>query len=307
MNMPVHLAELHNRAELLAAKLPPLMVAAERVAATVAQGVHGRRRVGQGETFWQFRSYEQGDPIQHIDWRRSGRSDNVFIRETEWEAAQSVWLWSDASPSMQYSSTKKLPTKAEHADLLTLALASLLVRGGEHVAPLGRGSIPSTGKMALNLLAAAMEAREAEIANSAKPGLGSLPPFEQIPKHGRVVLVSDFLEPLEEINRAVGVFSDRGVDGYILQVLDPAEQSLPFGGRTRFEGTENEGNALIGRVEGVRDGYKSEMAAQRRGLDAIARTAGWGYGIHMTNQPPEATLLKLYVALTATTEWTGTH
>ena len=305
--MPVHLAELHNRAELLAANLPPLMVAAERVAATVAQGVHGRRRVGQGETFWQFRPYERGDPIQQIDWRRSARSDNVYLRETEWEAAQSVWLWSDASPSMQYASTKKLPTKTEHADLLTLALASLLVRGGEHVAPLGRGTIPSTGKMALNLLIAAFESRQAEIANSTKSGLGSLPPFEQIPKHGRVVLVSDFLEPLEEINKAVGVFSDRGVDGYILQILDPGEQSLPFGGRTRFEGTENEGNALIGRVEGVRGDYKTEMAAQRRGLDAIARTAGWGYGIHTTDQPLEATLLNLYVALTATTEWTGTH
>jgi uncharacterized protein (DUF58 family) len=305
--MPVHLAELHNRAELLAANLPPLMVAAERVAATVAQGVHGRRRVGQGETFWQFRSYERGDPIQHIDWRRSGRSDGVYLRETEWEAAQSVWLWSDASPSMQYQSNKKLPTKVEHGDLITLALASLLVRGGEHIAPLGRGTIPSSGKMALNLLAAAMEDREIENANLKRSGHGSLPPFEEVPKHGRVVLVSDFLEPLDEINRAVGLFSDRGVDGYILQILDPAEQSLPFGGRTRFEGTEDEGNALIGRVEGVRDDYKSEMAAQRRGLEAIARTAGWGFGVHTTGQPPEATLMKLFVALTATIEWGGAH
>ena len=301
--MPVHLAELHNRAELLAANLPPLMVAAERGAATVAQGVHGRRRVGQGETFWQFRHYERGDPIQHIDWRRSARSDSVYLRETEWEAAQSVWLWSDASPSMNYSSSKKLPTKMEHADLLTLALASLLIRGGEHIAPLGRGTIPSTGRMALNILAAALEDREIE----RKEHAGSLPPFEQVPKHGRVVLISDFLEPLEEINRAVGVFSDRGVDGYILQILDPAEQSLPFGWRTRFEGTENEGNALIGRVEGVRDDYKTELAAQRQGLEAIARTAGWGFGVHTTDQPPEATLLRLYVALTATTEWTGSH
>jgi len=307
--MTTPLAELHNRAELLAANLPPLMVAAERVAATVAQGVHGRRRIGQGETFWQFRHYERGDSIQHIDWRRSARSDSVYLRETEWEAAQSVWLWSDASPSMHYQSTKKLQTKLEHADLLTLALAALLVRGGEHVAPLGRGTIPSTGRMALNILAAALEDREEELAQrkaKKETDTGSLPPFEQVPKHGRVVLISDFLEPLEEINHAVGVFSNRGVDGYILQVLDPAEQSLPFGGRTRFEGTENEGNALIGRVEGVREDYKTEMAAQRRGLEAIARTAGWGFSTHMTDQPLQATLLNLYVALTATIEWTGT-
>ena len=92
-------AELHQRAELLSANLPPLLIRAERVAATVSQGVHGRRRVGQGETFWQYRRYEAGDPIQKIDWRRSAKSEPVYIRENEWEAAQSVWLWSDGSPA----------------------------------------------------------------------------------------------------------------------------------------------------------------------------------------------------------------
>ena len=122
--MMTSLAELHHRAELLAANLPPLMVAAERVAATVAQGVHGRRRIGQGETFWQFRHYERGDPIQHIDWRRSARSDSVYLRETEWEAAQSVWLWSDASPSMQYQSTSLVQREAPSTPSAVSAEAS---------------------------------------------------------------------------------------------------------------------------------------------------------------------------------------
>ncbi len=295
-------ADLHHRAEVLSAKLPPLMVAAERVAATVSQGVHGRKRVGQGETFWQFRRYEWGDPIQQIDWRRSAKSDIVYLRENEWEAAQSVWLWSDASPSMQYSSSKQLPTKAEHAELLTFALTSLLVRGGEHVAPLGAGIIPTTGRTALFLMAAAMEA--AEKASTGKEE-ESLPPFEPVPSHGRVVLMSDFLEPLDDINRAVGALADRGVDGHILQIIDPAEESLPFKGRTRFEGMEGEGDALIGKVEGVQSAYRDEFAAQRRGLQAIARTAGWGFAGHVTDQPAETALLSLYMALTASRDLMG--
>ena len=79
------LASLHDRAESLAGNLPDLMIAADRVAATVSQGVHGRRRVGQGETFWQFRRYQWGDPVQKIDWRRSAKSDPVYLRETEWD------------------------------------------------------------------------------------------------------------------------------------------------------------------------------------------------------------------------------
>src|SRR5271156_2368233 len=84
---------LKHRAEELAAQLPPLLVEAERVAVTVSQGVHGRRRVGQGETFWQFRQYEPGDAATRIDWRESAKSQRLYVRETEWEAAQSVWLW----------------------------------------------------------------------------------------------------------------------------------------------------------------------------------------------------------------------
>jgi len=87
------------RAEAVASRLPALQVAAERVAMTVLQGVHGRRRVGQGEAFWQFRRYAPGDALVRIDWRQSAKRSHVFVRETEWEAAQSAWLWRDASPS----------------------------------------------------------------------------------------------------------------------------------------------------------------------------------------------------------------
>ena len=131
-------AELRVRAEQSAAALPPLLVAAERVAATVAQGVHGRRRVGQGETFWQFRQYQPGDAASRIDWRESAKSQRFYIRETEWEAAQSVWLWRDASASMNYTSAEYIagaewPSKRDRAELLLAALASLLVRGGERL------------------------------------------------------------------------------------------------------------------------------------------------------------------------------
>src|SRR5439155_10397285 len=151
-------APLRDRAEQTAAALPPLLVAAERVAVTVAQGVHGRRRVGQGETFWQFRQYEPGDAASRIDWRESAKSQRLYVRETEWEAAQSVWLWRDASPSMEYTSAGYVPggewpTKRDRAELLLVALASLLVRGGERLTVLGSGMVPISGRIALSRVA----------------------------------------------------------------------------------------------------------------------------------------------------------
>ncbi|MGJ3264515.1 MAG: DUF2336 domain-containing protein, partial [Salinarimonas sp.] len=131
------IADRHRgRAEALSATLPPLLVEADRVAATVAQGVHGRRRVGTGESFWQFRGYQPGDPVGRIDWRQSAKTQSVYIRELEWEAAQSVWLWADRSPSMNWRSAADLPTKADRAAILLLALSVLLSRAGERVAVL---------------------------------------------------------------------------------------------------------------------------------------------------------------------------
>jgi uncharacterized protein (DUF58 family) len=287
---------LQHRAEQVAGRLPPLLVAAERVAATIAQGVHGRRRVGQGETFWQFRQYEPGDSAQRIDWRESAKSERLFVRETEWEAAQSVWLWRDASPSMDYASDPAFGTKRARAELLLVALAALLVRGGERIALLEGGLPPASGRVALNRLALLVE-RGGGGGGTGGNGAESLPAFDTLPRHGQLVLFGDFLSPLPEIHRALGRFAGLGVHGHVVQILDPAEETLPFEGRIRFEGMEEDDTMLISRVETVRDQYVERLAAHRDGLAAIARGFGWSFATHRTDRPPHTALLALYAVL----------
>jgi len=290
-------SDIHHKAEELAALLPPLMVAAERVAATVSQGVHGRRSVGQGETFWQFRRYGFGDSTQLIDWRQSAKSQPVYVRETEWEAAQSVWLWRDGSQSMAYRSTDGLVNKIERADILLLALASLLIRGGEHVALLGTGMTPSWGRGMLHRLWSMIEAQD----RKAKTPPGSLPAFESLPRYGRVVLIGDFLSPLDEIHHSIAAFANQGIRGHLVQVLDPAEETLPFSGRVRFDGMEDEGDILIGRVEAIREQYLDRLANHNQGIEALAKSFGWSHAVHHTDHSPEASLLALYLVLSQTT------
>jgi uncharacterized protein (DUF58 family) len=289
---------LRIRAELAAAALPPLMVAAERVAATVAQGIHGRRRAGQGETFWQFRQYQPGDTAR-IDWRESAKSQRLYIRETEWEAAQSVWLWRDRSASMNYSSAEYVaggswPTKRDRAELLLVALASLLVRGGERIALQGSGRAPLHGRAALTRIVELI-AHRADAAPSA-PGL---PEFEPIPRAAQLVWIGDFLAPLETVNTAVARFAAAGIRGHLLQIADPAEEDLPFAGRVRFEGVEEPDALLVSRVETLRGDYAERYRAHRDGLAAIARGVGWTIGFHRTDRPPHLALLSLHAALAA--------
>lgn len=281
-----------RRAEQLAAALPPLLVAAERVAATVAQGVHGRRRVGVGDAFWQFRQYRPGDPASRIDWRQSAKSERVFVREREWEAAQSVWLWRDDSPSMRYASDMAPCDKAERATALLLAVAVLLVRAGELVALLGLERKPTTGRGALARLADALHR------DSAGGGCGpSLPPGERLPRYARLVLIGDFLSPAEELEPVLKLYASRGVKGHLLQVVDPAEEDLPFTGRIRFHGLEDEEARTVGRVEGVRPAYRRRFAARRAALVDLSRSIGWTFASHRTDRPPQTAVLALYEAL----------
>lgn len=268
-------------AEALGAALPPLVVQAERVAVTVMQGVHGRRRPGQGDAFWQFRPYLPGDAAARVDWRQSAKSDRLFVRETEWEAAQTVALWCQAGPGMDWRSDRMLPTKRTRAELLLLALASLLFRGGERVRLFG---LPRAfaGRGALPVLAQSL------------PGASEVAEDGRIPRHARAVLIGDFLAPLEETRRVVAQLAARAVRGHLLQVLDPAEETLPFSGRIRFEGVGSAEQALVPRVEGVRALYEERLARHREGLAALAAASGWSFATHRTDHPPEAALMALH-------------
>jgi uncharacterized protein (DUF58 family) len=290
---------LRHRAEQVAAPLPPLLVAAERVAQTVAQGVHGRRRVGQGETFWQFRQYQPGDAAARIDWRESAKSQRLYVRETEWEAAQSVWLWRDGSSSMDYSSAGYIagaawPAKRDRAELILVALASLLVRGGERLTLLGSGVAPMTGRIALSRLVQLIEGTPNP--GAATPGL---PDFEPLPRAGQLVLIADFLAPLETVNTAIARFAGAGLKGHLLHIADPAEEELPFAGRVRFAGVEERDEVVISRVETVREDYRLRFRRHREGLAEIARAVGWTLGYHRTDRPPHLALLALHAALAA--------
>lgn len=280
---------MRQRAQDLAATLPPLLVAARRVAATVAPGAHGRRRAGPGEAFWQFRQYQPFDAARMIDWRRSARGSTIFVREREFETAQTVYLWRDASPSMRWRSDRALPEKREHADLITLALAILLIEAGERVALLGEPLRPRGGQPAIEPIAGLLA--------TTRSGGVSLPVYEPLPRHATLVLIGDLLDPLADLSAVVKRWSAEGVSGHLLQITDPAEEGFPYRGRIRFEGLEAESPHLLGRAEAVSTDYRTRLAAHRDGLNDLARQTGWTLAHHVTDRSAESALLALYAAV----------
>jgi uncharacterized protein (DUF58 family) len=291
---------LRTAADAAAAHLPALLVQAQRIAATVTLGSHGRRRAGPGESFWQFRPYARDDTPQSIDWRQTAKLDHVFVREREWVAAQTVALWTDTSPSMHYRSKPALPTKAERAVVLTLALAVLLVEGGERVMRLAGNGQPQRAAAAGRLAVAQMaDALAAELAANIEAHRTATPRFSvPLPRHSAVVMIGDLLAPLGEIADAMKGLSRHGASGHMLQVLDPAEEALPFKGRIRFVGMEAEGSTIVERAEDARGAYQARLQQHRDGLRELAARAGWSFAVHHTDRPPQLALAALHQALT---------
>lgn len=288
---PAQMLSREAEAHALADRLPELVLEAARISSTVTHGSHGRRRAGPGETFWQFRQYQTGDAAHLVDWRRSASSDHLFIREREWEAAHTIWLWPDISPSMAYHSHLTPVCKSDRALVIMFAVAEMLVRSGERVAVMGLTQ-PSASRKVTTRIAELLSA------NLRQHGLTqSAPPPQRIGRFSSTVWVSDFLDPIDTIARRVEELAGNGSTGHLVQVLDPAEETLPFHGRTEFIGVEDASRWLTDRAEGLRERYRERLLAQRAALQDVCRRCGWSFLLHHTDRPAAETLLQLIMRL----------
>ena len=283
------LPTLRERSETEARRLPPLLARAEHLAGTVLLGDHGRRRAGLGDDFWQYRPAQIGDSKRLIDHRRSARGDMQFVREREWQIAQSVMLWVDQGASMRFASDDALPAKADRARVLALAIAILLVRGGERVGLTGTALPPRRGNAQILRLAEAF-AVDSD-ADYAPPEHRAMIP------HARALFVSDFLGDMAEVTSALTKAADRGVRGVLLQVLDPTEELFPYRGRTIFQSVGGSVAHETLKAGDLRDRYLQRLAARKDELTQLCRATGWQLGLHHTNDSAQSALLWLYRAL----------
>ena len=278
----------------LSRRLPALIVAAREVAATVMYGVHGRRRAGVGETFWQFRPFVWGEPAARIDWRRSARDDRVYVREREWEAAHTVWIWPDRSTSMAYQSALAETSKIDRALVLTLALADLLVRGGERVGIPGLIRPAAARDIAERFAQAIGEEDARENVEAAE-----LPPATELAPRTQAIIISDLLSDPAEIKTVIETMASRGAIGHVVMIADPVEETFPFSGHTEFLDVDSSARLRVGEAQTFRSDYENRLAAHRDAIKSICRSRGWSLMLHRTDRPASEILLQLRIRLEA--------
>jgi uncharacterized protein (DUF58 family) len=275
---------------LLAESMPRLILEARRVAATVIHGLHGRRRAGPGENFWQYRRFMSGEPAQNVDWRRSARDDHLYVREREWEASHTIWIWPDRSPSMAFASAMVTDSKLERTLVVAFALAEILVQGGERVGVPGLLR-PTASRNVIEKIA------EAVLHDSS--ARASLPPNFAPSPLSEIVLLSDLWSPLGEVQTVIGQLSATGAHGHVVQIVDPAEESFPYSGRVEFIEPEGAGSITAGRAETWRNDYQGLVARHRDAIRHETDRLGWSFAIHRTDRPGSELLLALHARMGA--------
>ncbi|WP_432344108.1 DUF58 domain-containing protein [Shinella yambaruensis] len=284
---PTPTREVLSRAQARAALIPDCMVEAQRLANTVIAGWHGRRKRGIGENFWQFRPYVDGESLSRIDWRRSARDDHTYVRDREWEAAHTVWVWADLSPSMMYKSTFGSVSKESRALVLMLALAEILARSGERIGCPGIMEPIAARNAAERLATALMHAGMT----------GGLPETSMIRGNSDIVLIGDFLDPVEDVMERLAPLARRGLRGHVVEIADPAEETFPYVGRTEFTDPESGQKLTAGRAETLKNDYARAYVARRETLADNLRHLGWSFVPHRTDRLASEALVAVHMYL----------
>lgn len=282
--------QTRHDAEHLAQGFASLLADAHLLAASISVGAHGRRRSGAGEEFWQYRTAVQTDAYRDIDWRRSARSEDHYIRQHEWQNTQSVHLWVDRGASMLFRSQKTLPQKAERAVVLGLAICILLSKAGEKVGLTDFADPPKHGALQIENMAAAL-------AKTHPTQEFNVPAQKEMKQGHKAVFMSDFLGDWDQIFANLSHAANQNVDGYLMQILDPIEEDFPFMGRTvLFSMTEGHKFETL-RAQSLRDEYRDKLAERQSALKQLAKNTDWKYCQHKTSEPAITPLLWLYQML----------
>jgi uncharacterized protein (DUF58 family) len=254
-------------------------------------GIHRSPYHGFSAEFTEYRQYTPDDDPRYLDWKVFARSDRFFIKKFEDETNLRCYLLADQSRSMSYGSLGY--TKAEYASTLAATLAYFLYLQGDAIGLLTfdeqiREYLPARHRTGhLRSLMLALEKPAAGQATDVGAPLKQI--VEIVRKRGLMVLISDFLAPLERLEQNLSALAACGHEVLVIQVLDPAELSFDFKDPAMFQDAES-GRVLFIDPGSARREYLRKMEAHCAGLRASCQKLGVAWQALATNRPLEMAL-----------------
>jgi len=254
-------------------------------------GLHRSPYHGFSVEFTEYRQYTPGDDPRYLDWRLYARSDRYYIKKFEDETNLRCYLLVDNSRSMSYGSLTY--SKAQYANTLAATFAHFLYGQGDAVGLLTfderiREYLPAryrTGHLRHMMLALEKPAggTQTDLAMPLKRIA------ELVRKRGLMVLMSDFLTPLETFERSLSQLTASGHEVMVFQVLDPSERDFDFEKASFFLDVES-GRELYIEPDEIRADYLAKLKKHQEALSAICQKLGVGFRPVYTDKPLDIAL-----------------
>lgn len=275
------------------ARLQGLELKARMIVEGYVSGWHKSPYHGFSVEFAEHRDYVPGDDLRYVDWKVYGKSDRYYLKQYDEETNFACHLLVDTSESMGYRSDRAEWTKLDYARHLAAALAYLVIRQQDAVGlatfdtTVGQVLRPASTPMHLSQLCELLDRAEPRGESAIGPILHEL--AERFKRRGLVIILSDFFDDPEAVQRGLKHFRHRRHDVLLLHVIDPAEQDFPFAEPTLFHGLEQWPDQLTD-PRALRVAYQAEFAEFLRSLQGGARDLRMDYQLLRTDQPLEAAL-----------------
>jgi uncharacterized protein (DUF58 family) len=259
-------------------------------------GLHRSPRKGFSVEFAEFRPYQSGDDLRYVDWKIAARSDRWVVKQFEEETNLRASIVLDVSRSMAWSGVHLqrdagLPdrlTKLAYAERLVASLALLLLRQRDAVGLVRfddriRTAIPPRARQGQwRRLVAALDEPGSGLASSAPDALAQA--ARLINRRGLIVLVSDLLMELPDVERAMRGLRAAGHDITVLHIMDPAERELPSSGEALFVDPESE-LSVPASIADVRAAYRNTVDEVIGEWRSMFGGLGVGYEVVATDAP----------------------
>lgn len=256
------------------------------------KGMHRSPLHGFSAEFSEYRQYVVGDDPRFIDWKVMARSDRSYVKKFEEETNLRCQLLLDASASMAYGSNGF--TKLDYAATLGATLGLFLKEQGDAAGLTVfdekiRDHLPAKARSGQwhALLVNLQKAGAAAVAGG--PRLPLRPLGEMIRRRALLVLMSDFLMPLDGLDQDLGLLGAMQHDVVVFHIMDPAELDFPFTEGAQFSDAETGGKLLLDPVS-ARSAYLTRLQAHLDRLKAICARQGAEYRLIRTDTPLEKDL-----------------
>ena len=229
-------------------------------------GLHRSPFHGFSVEFSDYRNYQPGDDLRHLDWRLYARSDRLCIKRYMQETNVRFYVICDTSASMDYRGTDAWGSKLDVARILTGALTWFMLRQNDAAGMVTLSAdtdVPEFIRPSQRSSQFGLMLRHLE---SLRPSGGER--MAQLLEHAArlvhrrsiLLLFSDFLEPATTLEMRLKQLRHQGHECILFQVLDRDEIEFPFTESRQFVDLESGARRVVN-PELVRERYLQRFRA----------------------------------------------